>query len=265
MPSLLIKKPMGRVDEQPLEKAEYSLGRAADCDIVLEGSMISRRHGTLRKQGDSFSIADTGSHNGILVNGDKIEQAVLLKDRDEVQIGNYTLVYYQSGLPTTQEFPTETVTVEEDYENVVAQLNTTVIRRQARPQQEQPDEGALLRQMEKERRTLGLLCDLSRALSSLYSLDDVSRKAIEILLETTQAERGAIFMLEEDQSLRPTMVCDRDGGGAPPGPVPLSSTVAQRILTERKGIITADAAVDPRFATATASCCAACARLPAPR
>ncbi len=245
MPILLIKKPMGTDVDVPLVKEDYTLGRAAENDIVLDGSMISRRHGTLRREGEAFQISDAGSHNGILVNGKKIDKTVL-QDRDQIQIGNYLLVYYQADTRPEKDAPAETVTVEEDYENVVAQLTTTVLRPAARPAVSDSD---LLRQMEKERQTLGLLCDLSRALSTVYSLDEVSGKAIEILLQTTQAERGAVFLLETDQkTLRPTVVFERDGRRQEPSTVSVSSTVAERILRERKGIITADAGVDPRFA-----------------
>src|SRR5207247_11060118 len=61
--------------------------------------------------------------------------------------------------------------------------------------------------------------DLGRALSSVQSLDDVSRLAVQILLETTPAARGAGFLLEEDgKTLRPAMVCVRDGADRAPVP-----------------------------------------------
>src|SRR5262249_18955267 len=94
---------------------------------------------------------------------------------------------------------------------------------------------------------LSLLCDLSRTLSTVQSLEDVSRKALEMLLEITPAERGAIFLLESG-ALKPAMVCHRPDSKQTGDGVVLSSTLAERILTERKGIITADAAEDPRFA-----------------
>ncbi|MBI3665767.1 MAG: FHA domain-containing protein [Acidobacteria bacterium] len=241
MPRLLIKKPMGTVMELPLGAGNYNLGRSADNDIVLEGSLISRRHGRIMKDGESYVISDLGSHNGIFINGQKIEQAAL-KDKDEIRIGNYILIYHEGAVAAAAP-AVESVTVEEDYENVVANL-TIVARAPAQPK----EDTAIMRQMQKERRTLALLCDLSRALSTVYSLDDVSCQAIQILLETTQAERGAIFLLDGDNTLRPTMVCERGGTASSTVPVSISSTVSNRILSERKGIITADAAEDPRFA-----------------
>ncbi len=248
MPRLLIKKPLGTAVEMALSDELYSMGRAADNQIVLEGSLISRRHGQIKRDGEAFEISDLGSHNGIFVNGEKVQQA-RLKDRDEIRIGNYVMIFHEGEAPITGVVSqaVETVTVEEDFDNLVSQL-TTVARARAAPAVQTVD-ATLLRQMEKERRTLGLLCELSRALSTVYSLHDVSRKAIQILLQTTQAERGAVFLLEDGElSPQPAMVCEREGIPKSYGTVAVSSTVAQRILTERKGIITADAAEDPRFA-----------------
>lgn len=249
MPRLVIKKPLGPVVDVPLVEELYNLGRAADNAIVLEGSLISRRHGQIRKDGEKFFISDLGSHNGIFVNGQKVERSPL-KDNDEIRIGNYVLIFREGADTDTEQTapvirrPFETVTVEEDFDNLVSQLTQPGRAGSAKV----TTDASLLRQLEKERRTLALLCDLSRALSTVYSLEDVSRKALQILLETTQAERGAVFLLEPDSSLRTAMICEREGVGKLPGPVALSSTVATRILTERKGIITADAAEDPRFA-----------------
>jgi signal transduction histidine kinase len=243
MPRLVIKKPLGPATEMPLSLDAYSLGRATDNHIVLEGSLISRRHGHLRREGAGFRIADTGSHNGIYVNGLKIEEAEL-KDADEIRIGNYLLTYRTDDGRPQVTGPVETVTVEADYDRVVSEL-TMVSRRPVTPS---PQTDIRL-ESERERRTLPLLYELSRALSTVRSIDEVSRKALELLFETTQAERAAVFLMESPESPPlPRVVLERGNARALPGPVTISSTVAQRILTERKGIITADAKDDPRFA-----------------
>ena len=117
------------------------------------------------------------------------------------------LIFYEGMASPAAAPSSQVVTVEEDYDHLVAQL-TSVVRVPAQGL----EDNVRMRQMQKERRTLALLCDLSRALSTVYSLEDVSRQAIQILLETTQAERGAIFLLEDDNAtLTPAMVCERDG------------------------------------------------------
>src|SRR5213592_3052070 len=225
MPRLLIKKSAGNRAEVSLSEASYTLGRSPDNAIVLDGNGVSRHHAVLRREGEGFLIEDLGSYNGVFVNNVGVRQAAL-KDRDQIRIGNHILIFDLTGTAASLFSSASTITVEEDYERLVADL-----RSQAAPETA-PDE-TYFRSTRKERQTLGLLYDLGRALSSVQSLDDVSRLAVQILLETTPAERGAVFLLEEEGTLRPGMVCVRDGVDSTLGPVVLSSTVAQRILSER--------------------------------
>jgi two-component system response regulator AtoC len=45
---------------------ELTVGRTADCDIVIDDRMVSRRHATLRGRG-TLEVEDHGSHNGTVV------------------------------------------------------------------------------------------------------------------------------------------------------------------------------------------------------
>ena len=223
----------------PLVATRYSVGRAADNDIVLTGAGVSRHHGILRKEGESFLISDLSSHNGVYVNGSKVQEAAL-RDKDQIRIGHYLIVYDEAAAGRTMSSFSE-ITAEEDYDELLAQLTSGVRTSLGRAEGKLPV-------WEEEKRRLGLLCDLGRALSTVHTLEEVAREAIQILLEVTKAERGAIFLLQEDESLVPALVSERTGLDDTLGPVVLSSTVAQRILSERKGVITADAGIDPRFA-----------------
>jgi DNA-binding NtrC family response regulator len=60
-----------------LDRPVLSLGRDAECDVVLEGEQVSRRHAEIRRQGLTFSIVDLGSRNGLFVNGGRIPEAML--------------------------------------------------------------------------------------------------------------------------------------------------------------------------------------------
>jgi len=53
---------------------------------------VSRRHAEFRKENDKFSVVDLGSLNNTYVNREPVDSAVLA-DGDEVQIGNFRLVF----------------------------------------------------------------------------------------------------------------------------------------------------------------------------
>jgi DNA-binding CsgD family transcriptional regulator len=63
------------------------MGRAADCDVVLNGGLISRHHARLDVCPEGLMIDDLGSRNGVLVNQQKIKGSTVLCHGDVVSIG----------------------------------------------------------------------------------------------------------------------------------------------------------------------------------
>ncbi|MDX6318419.1 MAG: hypothetical protein QOD35_1819 [Nocardioidaceae bacterium] len=78
-----------------LDTDEVSAGRHPDSEIFLDDVTVSRRHAVFRRTSDGYLVADVGSLNGTYVNRDRIDE-VLLSSGDEVQIGKYRLVYFNS-------------------------------------------------------------------------------------------------------------------------------------------------------------------------
>ena len=75
-----------------LDQAITSAGRHPDSDIFLDDVTVSRRHAEFRLEGNDFHVVDVGSLNGTYVNREPVDSAVLANG-DEVQIGNFRLVF----------------------------------------------------------------------------------------------------------------------------------------------------------------------------
>lgn len=71
---------------------EYVIGRDETADIILADDLVSRRHVKVRRDWDGTHVEDLGSRNGFKVNKKKVKK-VTLKDRDEVEIGGFRLLY----------------------------------------------------------------------------------------------------------------------------------------------------------------------------
>lgn len=77
----------------PLTSSRILIGRAIDCDIILNDLNVSRKHAELRQESTTvWSIADLGSTNGTLVNGKHIPE-IMLKEGDRITTGTTTFLF----------------------------------------------------------------------------------------------------------------------------------------------------------------------------
>lgn len=63
------------------------IGRMSECDVTIADTNVSRRHAQVRATGSGFSVADLGSTNGTLVNGERLVAERRLADGDIVSVG----------------------------------------------------------------------------------------------------------------------------------------------------------------------------------
>lgn len=72
-----------------------TIGRQAECDVVLEDTNVSRRHAEIRRQGEDYVLVDLDSTNGSKVNGTRVKQQTLA-DGDEITLGK-TLLRFEAS------------------------------------------------------------------------------------------------------------------------------------------------------------------------
>jgi pSer/pThr/pTyr-binding forkhead associated (FHA) protein len=70
------------------------IGRGFSVDIRLEEPTLSRRHAILSRRRGDTTILDDRSANGVFVNGERIDRAVL-RHGDVVTLGRVTLRYVE--------------------------------------------------------------------------------------------------------------------------------------------------------------------------
>ncbi|BDR54639.1 FHA domain-containing protein [Bombiscardovia apis] len=79
-----------------LDEDEVSVGRDPQADILLDDSTVSRTHALFTRQGENYSVRDSGSLNGTYVNRQRVDEADL-HNGDEIMIGKFRLVYFNSS------------------------------------------------------------------------------------------------------------------------------------------------------------------------
>lgn len=83
-------------ESYPITTFPYVMGRGSECDLVLQGKGVSRRHAEIIFQSGRFVVNDLESLNGLKVNGYKVAR-VILEENDVVKLGDVALVFHSSG------------------------------------------------------------------------------------------------------------------------------------------------------------------------
>jgi ABC-type multidrug transport system ATPase subunit len=101
-----------------------TIGRSIECDIVLEGSNISRKHATFEKAANgNYILKDLNSLNGTFVNGKKIKGLAEISINDKIYIGKHLLTLSGKTKDLSKELAISAVGIEKKYSNGVKALN----------------------------------------------------------------------------------------------------------------------------------------------
>lgn len=85
-----------------LAEFPYSIGRARDCDLVIDQTAVSRLHARLELDHEQVAIIDLGSTNGTFVNHQRLEPHTprRLKSGDVINLANVCLLEFDDPATT---------------------------------------------------------------------------------------------------------------------------------------------------------------------
>ena len=90
---LKLKIPGGGEQEFEISKSEITVGRGQTNDIVIQDGKMSRAHARFEFDAEGkVNVFDTGSTNGVKVNGEKVPKAVI-QPGDVIQLGDSEIVF----------------------------------------------------------------------------------------------------------------------------------------------------------------------------
>lgn len=75
-----------------LKSKNITLGRDITATIQLDSPMVSRRHATIKLDANDNHILSDHSTNGVFLNGQRVNQIAIVRDRDIIRIGIFTLI-----------------------------------------------------------------------------------------------------------------------------------------------------------------------------
>ncbi len=95
-----IRYPTGSTHTVEYTQTLVSVGRDPTCDVVLNDAKCSRRHAVIEAGPTGLAVRDTGSANGIFLNGRKVERATL-EDGDFLRLGEVIIKILAGESPGT--------------------------------------------------------------------------------------------------------------------------------------------------------------------
>ena len=102
---LVISDDEGHTTVVPLLRDEITIGRQDGNSIRLTERNVSRSHARLLKRNEAYIVEDLGSYNGVIVNGERIDEKAELSAGDQLVIGDYGLEFQCDVLPTAKTVP----------------------------------------------------------------------------------------------------------------------------------------------------------------
>lgn len=252
MPKLTIIAGPNTGQSFELTGATITVGRHSSNPIPLQDNRVSRRHMELRITSTrGYQLYDLESGNGTIVNGRTV-RVIDLRHGDRIEIGDTVLRYeLNTNSAQTAASPTEDRTerlrliVQPGTElpsailrSVAAEAGSEMLRR---PQSATTD------WLKTRLANLAVLYEAANAVSAILDVDELLGRVVDLILNSTDADHGCVLLRDpETGELTPKTVRSRKPA-QDTGEFVISRTVADYVLRERQGILTADATSDERF------------------
>jgi len=247
-----------------------SLGRHPENTVEIPDRSVSKFHAQIQRTASgTFLLKDLGSRNGTWIGGQRTDSHPL-RDGDDVVLGTVRFRFRKERtsasvtgamrLPPTQGGATRGVTLLgrsrsqgratvqlTDLEESIEHRSTVEVGATSFLPSDQVTD---IQQLRQDYDKLRLAHELSLDIRFDRDLDELLEAVVSRIFDMLPADRCAVLLMQPDGvTLEPRMVMER-GGGAPLETMPLSQTVLNQAISDRKAILSSDTMTDGRFEAA---------------
>ncbi|MHC4600657.1 MAG: FHA domain-containing protein, partial [Planctomycetota bacterium] len=210
---------------------ELTGGRSEQCDIHLPLEGVSRKHFSVTGRQGMFFLADLGSSNGTLVNGEKVRVRGL-KDKDHVRVGFVDLEFQgpaSSETSTDREFPLK--------------ADTTITKRIE--EEEIGTTATAVADAARSREMLRTLYKVGNIINAESDRTKIFETIMDAVFSVFEANRGFLLLYDPDTGLFERIVVrGQEGRRADFNP---SKTILLESVTKGLSILSTDTLQDDRF------------------
>ncbi|MCK5596680.1 MAG: SpoIIE family protein phosphatase, partial [Candidatus Eisenbacteria sp.] len=210
-----------------LREGEQIVGRAATCHIRLPDSSVSRTHAKVVLEDGKVTLTDLESSNGTFVNGAPMAEPRELELGDVVAFADVELKFVESTAPAEtmlsqhgSSIESSSVTLEEIFG---------------------PAGGA-----DERTNLFRILAEAGELLATQRPLGELYEVILDLVGKLATFDKAVLLLMEEGKE-EPAVKASRLKPGVAEGELVLSSTMVQKVIEQRTGLLTSDAQQDPRF------------------
>jgi pSer/pThr/pTyr-binding forkhead associated (FHA) protein len=158
-----------------MNRTPFSVGRKVDKDLVIPDPRVSRDHALIVAESGDFFVVDQGSKHGTYVNGERVQRQRLQRN-DRVEFGVRDVAYVifspqHATSNTAREFLSQ-------ISGIQISTDTTDLEK------------------------LTLFLEAARKLNTVGVLDEILLTLVDTTLKLIRAERGYVFLKDEEGNLR---------------------------------------------------------------
>ncbi len=158
-----------------MNRTPFSVGRKVDKDLVIPDPRVSRDHALIVAENGDFFVVDQGSKHGTYVNGERVQRQRLQRN-DRVEFGVRDVAYVifspqHATSNTAREFLSQ-------ISGIQISTETTDLEK------------------------LTLFLEAARKLNTVGVLDEILVTMVDTTLKLIRAERGYVFLKDEEGNLR---------------------------------------------------------------
>lgn len=264
----LIVVEQGKKTNYEIKDGDNAVGRHPDCEIEIVQPSVSGRHAMLIGANGKFFLEDTGSRNGTFLNKQQISARTKLNHNDMVQFGDAVATFEwpegaaaaapppQAAAPAPQPVAAAIPAVPTSSDATVTDATVPDLLGAVSVDDDDEEDANITGQMAGKGRfgvldtnpeaKLKAVLEISQGLAGEVNLDVLLPKILDTLFGIfTYADRGCILLKRENGEMVPrAMKHRREGEDAS---VRLSRTIINKVLTDKCGVMSADASLDDAF------------------
>ena len=213
------------------------IGKDADS-VQLNDDRIAPEHARLWRSGGRWLLDDMGTEGGTYVNGVRVSREIPLNLGDQIRCGASLLVF---GGQTSAAVPgsPDDVTIDKDGKLLDSAI-MTALPAVSEPGQLAPKDPSLALD------NLQVLYKLSSAISSLFNIDQLLERVMDLVFSVVEADRGFIMLIDPNsKELVPKAIRNREG--LEREKITISHTIVDYVIRTREAVLASNAMRDKRF------------------